>query len=55
MNDSEISNWPGWPLENNPFGEYFDLAARKRMLAGNKMLEPFLKKLIKSKSFDSPC
>jgi hypothetical protein len=34
-------NWPGWPLENNPFGEEFDLAARKRMLAGSNVLYPF--------------
>lgn len=42
--DSKILNWPGWPLENNPYGENFDLAARKRMLAGSLVLSPFLNK-----------
>jgi hypothetical protein len=44
MNDSKIVNWPGWPLENNPYGEDFDLPARKRMLAGSQILMPFIQK-----------
>ncbi|MDP3953914.1 MAG: hypothetical protein Q8Q06_00675 [bacterium] len=44
MNDSKILNWPGWPVKNNPYGEDFDLAARKRMLAGSQMLFPFIQK-----------
>jgi len=44
ITDLKIFNWPGWPLDNNPHGEDFDLAARKRMLAGSKVLLPFLKK-----------
>ena len=42
--NSKIFNWPGWPLDNNPFGEDFDLPARKRMLAGSQILFPFIKK-----------
>ena len=37
-------NWPGWPLENNPYGDDFDLEARKRMVKGSKMLLPLIKK-----------
>jgi hypothetical protein len=37
-------NWPGWPLDDNPFGQYFDLAARKRMIRGSRRAAPFLKK-----------
>jgi hypothetical protein len=44
MNDSKFLDWPGWPLDNNPYGDEFDLSARKRMLAGSQMLFPFLKK-----------
>jgi hypothetical protein len=44
MNDSKIFNWPGWTLANNPYGDDFDLPARKRMLAGSQMLYPILKK-----------
>lgn len=42
--DSKLFDWPGWPLDNNPHGEEFDLPARQRMLAGSQMLFPFLKK-----------
>lgn len=44
VNDAKNFNWPGWPLDDNPYGENFDLAARKRMLRGSQMLLPFLKK-----------
>jgi len=44
MNNSKKFDWPGWPLKNNPYGKEFDLAARKRMIAGSKTLNPFLKK-----------
>ena len=37
-------NWPGWPLDDNPYGEDFNLAGRKRMVMGSRMLLPFLKK-----------
>ncbi len=37
-------NWPGWPLKNNPYGEDFDLEARKRMVTGSKMLLSFINK-----------
>jgi len=37
-------DWPGWPLESNPFGEEFDLEARKRMVNGSQLLKPFIKK-----------
>lgn len=37
-------NWPGWPLKNNPYGKDFDIEARKRMVAGSKMLSPFINK-----------
>ena len=51
MNDSKSLNWPGWPLESNPYGEKFDLAARKRMLAGSQILAPFIKKYKKDLGF----
>ncbi len=35
-------DWPGWPLADNPHGTEFDLAARKRMVAGSKLLSPYL-------------
>jgi hypothetical protein len=38
----ETYAWPGWPLEANPYGAEFDLAARKRMVAGGRALSPFL-------------
>jgi len=44
MTDNQNFDWPGWPLNDNPYGEEFDLAARKRMVAGSQMLLPFLKK-----------
>lgn len=37
-------DWPGWPLGNNPYGEEFGLAARKRMVKGSRMLLPLIKK-----------
>ncbi|MFH1667646.1 MAG: hypothetical protein ABH884_01310 [Candidatus Komeilibacteria bacterium] len=44
MDDFKNLNWPGWPLDDNPHGEEFDLPARKRMLTGSEMLLPFLRK-----------
>jgi len=44
MIDSKIFDWPCWPLQNNPHGHEFNIEARKRMLAGSRMLLPFLKK-----------
>jgi len=40
----EDFDWPGWSLEANPFGENFDLAARKRMIKGSRILLPLIKK-----------
>jgi hypothetical protein len=37
-------NWPGWDLKDNPFGKDFNLAARKRMVAGGKLLYLLIKK-----------
>lgn len=37
-------DWPGWPLDHNPFGKDFDLAARERMVKGSRMLLPLLQK-----------
>jgi hypothetical protein len=35
-------DWPGWPLENNPYGADFDESARIRMIAGGRSLIPYL-------------
>ena len=37
-------DWPGWSIESNPFGNEFDLTARKRMVKGSRMLLPLIKK-----------
>jgi len=37
-------NWPGWLLNKNPYGDEFDLEARKRMVEGSKLLLPFIRK-----------
>lgn len=37
-------DWPGWRLNDNPFGEEFDFSARRRMVGGSLKLFPFLKK-----------
>lgn len=44
MEDLKKFDWPGWPIENNPHEEDFDLEARKRMLFGSIMLLPFLRR-----------
>ncbi len=44
----EQYNWPGWPLEQNPYGEQFDLKARKRMVAGSAAVLPVLKRYQRS-------
>lgn len=31
-------DWPGWPLEGDPYGGEFDAAARKRMVEGSRQL-----------------
>lgn len=36
--------WPGWSEKSNPFGEKFNLSARKRMVSGSQMLLPFFEK-----------
>ncbi len=36
-------DWPGWPLDNNPYGEQFDADARQRMFDGSNALVPFFK------------
>ncbi|MFH0905533.1 MAG: hypothetical protein V1826_02325 [bacterium] len=37
-------DWPGWPLNDNPYGSDFDLPARKRMIAGSRQLWPLIQK-----------
>jgi hypothetical protein len=37
-------DWPGWFLVKNPYGEHFNLLARKRMVKGKKALLPFIRK-----------
>jgi hypothetical protein len=37
-------DWPGWPLEANPYGDEFDGEARRRMLTGSRLLRPYLAK-----------
>src|SRR5438046_1099014 len=47
MNDkSQKSNydWPGWPLEGDPYGHQFDMAARERMVEGGRQLLPLINK-----------
>ncbi|MBI5553487.1 MAG: hypothetical protein HY917_01980 [Candidatus Diapherotrites archaeon] len=39
-------DWPGWPLDQNPYGKDFDQEARIRMIAGSEELLPVLKKYI---------
>ncbi|MBI2426530.1 MAG: hypothetical protein HYV34_01660 [Candidatus Kerfeldbacteria bacterium] len=44
MEEQQKYDWPGWPLESNPHGEDFDIAARKRMVLGSIMLLPYLRR-----------
>lgn len=37
-------DWPGWPLNDNPYGGEFDLPARKRMIVGSRKLWPLIQK-----------
>lgn len=37
-------DWPGWLIKENPYGEEFDVSARRRMLEGSRKLEPLLTK-----------
>lgn len=36
-------DWVGWSIKGNPYGEAFDLPARKRMVEGSQQLMPLLK------------
>ncbi len=37
-------DWPGWPIDANPFGKDFDATARRRMVQGSQVLMPLLRK-----------
>ncbi len=37
-------DWPGWPLENSPYGKEFDQEARHRMILGSQLLLPLMHK-----------
>ena len=37
-------DWPGWPLDQNPYGKEFDLDARIRMVQGSRKLLPLINK-----------
>jgi hypothetical protein len=38
------TEWPGWPLSENKYGHEFDEPARLRMIAGSKVLIPYIKR-----------
>lgn len=44
MITKEDFDWPGWPLDKNPYGKEFDLAARERMFLCSQLLLPLIKK-----------
>lgn len=39
-------DWPGWSVENNPYGPGFDTAARARMIAASALIDPILAKYL---------
>lgn len=42
-------DWPGWSVENNPYGLEFDAAARARMIAASALIEPILARYLPAK------
>ena len=44
MNEEDNYSWPGWSLQDNPFGTEFDLEARRRMIQNSCLLLPLIQK-----------